>query len=371
MSDRIQATYRYWGESPEQLADAIRVEQTIEFPFDLAPSWIQRDVVASAEGITAVGDGVHDVVISYDPRTVAGELPQLLNVLWGNVSMFPGVKLIGLELPDSFTKTFSGPRFGVPGLRDLLQAPSRALVSTALKPMGLSAAELGEMAYTLAAAGFDTIKDDHSLANQPWAPWRERVQVIADAVAKANDEHGTHCLYAPSIHLPANQLHEAAMEAKKMGATALLLLPGISGFDTMRAIAEDDDIGLPVMGHPSMLGSLAIPERSGIHHSIVFGTLMRLAGADITIFPNFGGRFSFSEDECLSIDRAATEPLGSLAASWVSPAGGMTVERVPEMLEFYGPDTACLIGGALHRGDLASNARAMVAAIAQYRGVER
>ena len=72
MSDRIQATYRYWGESPEQLADAIRVEQTIEFPFDLAPAWIQRDVVASVEGITAVGDGIHDVVIIYDPRTAAG-----------------------------------------------------------------------------------------------------------------------------------------------------------------------------------------------------------------------------------------------------------------------------------------------------------
>ena len=34
----------------------------------------------------------------------------------------------------------------------------------------------------------------------------------------------------------------------------------------------------------------------------------------------------------------------------------MTVERVPELLEFYGHDVALLIGGALHRGDLATNA---------------
>ena len=367
MTDGIVATYRYWGDSPAEAAEAIRVEQTIEFPYELAPEWIQHDVVASVKGITPVGPGVSDIVLTFDERTVAGELPQLLNVLWGNVSMFPGVKLVDLSLPDSFLAGVNGPRYGVPGLRDLLGAPERALVSTALKPMGMSAAELAEMAYTLAAAGFDTIKDDHSLANQPWAPWRERVEAIAGAVARANSEHGTRCLYAPSLHLPADQIHEAAQEAKSLGATALLLLPGICGFDTMRAIADDDDIALPIMGHPSMLGSLAIPERSGIHHRILFGTLMRLAGADIAIFPNFGGRFSFTEQECLSIDEAAGEPLGDLKTTWISPAGGMTLERISEMLSFYGPDTACLIGGALHRGDLATNARAMVEAVAAHR----
>ena len=29
------------------------------------------------------------------------------------------------------------------------------------------------------------------------------------------------------------------------------------------------------------------------------------------------------------------------------PAGGMTLERVPEMLDFYGPDAMLLIGGSL------------------------
>ena len=29
------------------------------------------------------------------------------------------------------------------------------------------------------------------------------------------------------------------------------------------------------------------------------------------------------------------------------PAGGMTVDRVPEMLEFYGTDVMLLIGGGL------------------------
>ena len=35
--DLIEIDYRITAENPRALADAIRVEQTIEFPFELAP----------------------------------------------------------------------------------------------------------------------------------------------------------------------------------------------------------------------------------------------------------------------------------------------------------------------------------------------
>jgi ribulose-bisphosphate carboxylase large chain len=38
----------------------------------------------------------------------------------------------------------------------------------------------------------------------------------------------------------------------------------------------------------------------------------------------------------------------------------MTLDRIGELLDFYGNDVALLIGGALHRGDLATNARELV-----------
>ena len=38
MSDRINVTYRIAGNDPAAVAEAIRVEQTIEFPNELAPS---------------------------------------------------------------------------------------------------------------------------------------------------------------------------------------------------------------------------------------------------------------------------------------------------------------------------------------------
>lgn len=363
MSDRIVIKYSVAGHDVREIADAIRVEQSIEFPFELANSRIQEEVVGHIDSIGNQVDGRTEVVISYHQGNAGSELPQLLNVLYGNVSMLNGVKVVEASLPDQLLGTFKGPRFGIAGLREIFNAPTRPLVGTALKPMGSSSQEFAKMAETLALAGFDTIKDDHSLANQPWSKWRERVEVVAEAVTKANQKTGLNAVYAPSLNLRADEIIPAAKEAKKLGAGALLMLPGISGFDIMRAVAEDDSIGLPIMGHPAMLGSLMISPNEGLSHSLVFGTIMRLAGADISIFPNYGGRFSFSKDECMDITNKARSPLGNLRPAWVSPAGGMTLERLEEMLTFYGKDTAALVGGALHRGPLKENAEKMVSTI--------
>ena len=363
---RIYVTYKFTGEDPKAIAEVIRAEQTIEFPFELAPAWIQEEVVGKVEEISSIDKTTHLITISFNPDVTGGELNQFLNVLWGNVSLFPGIKIVDLKLPEIFLAKYKGPRFGVDGLRELFGAQTRPLVSTALKPMGSDAKTLAEMARTLALAGFDLIKDDHSLANQPWATWKERVTLVARAVSEANEATGGKSVYAPSLNLPFDQIVEAAHTAKDLGAGALLVLPGITGFDSMRLLAADDSLALPIQGHPAMLGSLVTSKFEGISHGIALGTLMRLAGADISIFPNVGGRFSFTKDQCLEITDKSREKLGSLKPMLVSPAGGMTLERIPEMIEMYGKDSALLIGGALSRGSLADNAAQMSEMVRAY-----
>ena len=101
------------------------------------------------------------------------------------------------------------------------------------------------LAGTLAAAGLDIIKDDHSLGDQAWSPWRERVARCSEAVAEANAATGGRAVYMPSMNVPAPEMQERAHLAKSLGAGALLALPGISGFDAMRALADDDELALP------------------------------------------------------------------------------------------------------------------------------
>jgi ribulose-bisphosphate carboxylase large chain len=126
----------------------------------------------------------------------------------------------------------------------------------------------------------------------------------------------------------------------------------------MRVLAEDDGIGLPVLTHPALQGSF-VTGRGGMSHGVIFGQLARLAGADATIFPNFGGRFSFSREECRDIVQGTEVPMGNLRSIFPAPGGGMSLERVPDMLETYGRDLIFLIGGGLfrHGPDLIENCR--------------
>ena len=175
--DRIQAVYEFHGDvtEAEARANALRVEQTIEFPADLVPDDdIQREIVGRIESIDVVDSGLVQAVVSYAVETTGYELPQLMNVLWGNSALLPGIRLIDFTLPDSLLEMFPGPRFGIEGLREMFDAPVRPLLATALKPMGLSADRLAAIAHDLALGGMDMIKDDHSLANQPFAPFIER-----------------------------------------------------------------------------------------------------------------------------------------------------------------------------------------------------
>jgi ribulose-bisphosphate carboxylase large chain len=90
---------------------------------------------------------------------------------------------------------------------------------------------------------------------------------------------------------------------------------------------------------------------------VIFGEMARLAGADASIFPNFGGRFAFSPGECRDIVEGCRKPMGTIKPIFPCPGGGMGLKRVPEMIRFYGNQVIFLIGGALVQGDLISNCR--------------
>ncbi|MFM9129858.1 MAG: ribulose 1,5-bisphosphate carboxylase large subunit, partial [Actinomycetes bacterium] len=108
----FEITYEINSDSKEVLIDAIRVEQTIEFPYRLAKTWIQNEVVGQ---VVSVEDKTNKacVTISYSDDVVANELPQFLNLLFGNASLFNGVKITNIKFPETFLNSFKGPRFGM------------------------------------------------------------------------------------------------------------------------------------------------------------------------------------------------------------------------------------------------------------------
>jgi ribulose-bisphosphate carboxylase large chain len=363
---RFSVSYSLAGDEEQARAKAADIcyEQTVELPEDLTPEGDIRDhVVGRIEDLLPAGPGRYRATISYAVETAGSDLVQLLNVVYGNISIKPGIKVERLMLPEPMLGRYRGPRFGKDGWRRLLEVSHRPLICTALKPMGLSAAELADQAYRFARGGIDIVKDDHGLADQVFCPFDERVPRCADAVRRANAQTGRKSIYMPHVSGPADRVLALAERARSYGAGALLVCPGLVGLDALRWLAGTDSIALPVMAHPSLSGSLVISPDTGFSHRAWYGQLMRLAGADATVFPNYGGRFSFSRAECADIASGCEMPMGSIRAIFPAPGGGMTTDRARDMLEVYGREFILLIGGGLHRrgGDLAENSRRFVA----------
>lgn len=355
------ATYRFSGDRQEALsgANALRFEQTVEFPPDLTPEWITDAVVGQIVTDEPDPVGGYRVTIAYPTAVASGELTQLLNVLFGNSSIKPGIRLERFDLSLDALIPFRGPRFGRAGLRAVVQAPTRPLLCTALKPMGLSAQALARQAYQFALGGIDLIKDDHGLTDQVFSPYRDRLRACADAVAEANAKTGYRSLYLPNVTAAPEVMVERAHAAVEAGAGGLLISPGLTGFDAARRLADDDELALPLLSHPAWLGSYTVAPDAGMSHFALYGQLGRLAGIDAVVFPGWGGRFAFTREDCASIARGTAEPMGSIAPSFPAPGGGMKRERVDEQLEVYGRDVVLLIGGDLHRPgpDLADTSR--------------
>ena len=368
--ERFLVTYLLRGdeEQARAMASDICFEQTVEFPEDLVPAGLIRDaIVGQIESLEAVGrgprPGLHRATISFAVETAQADIVQLLNVVYGNISIKPNIRVERLDLPESLLANFPGPRFGRTGLRELLGVPTRPLTSTALKPMGLSPAEIADQAYRFALGGIDIIKDDHGILDQVFCPFEERVGRCAEAVARGEPRDRPPIGLHGQRNRENGQDHEFRPQSQGPGRwAALLICPALTGFDAVRLIAEDAAIGLPIMAHPSFGGVLATSKDSGIAHAALYGTLMRLCGADASVYPNFGGRFSFTKEECVGIARATGEPMGALKSAFPAPGGGMTPERTAEMLEVYGKDFILLVGAGLHRNspDLAANARQLL-----------
>jgi ribulose-bisphosphate carboxylase large chain len=365
---RFKVVYSITGSEIEAhaKAGAVCVEQTIEFPAELVKGGdIRSRILGHIESFEFLTPDRWEASISYPVEISAFEFTQLVNVMFGNISMKPGIRVERLELPESLLKIFKGPRFGIQGLRELLEVPDRPLFCTALKPMGLSAKVMADLAYRFAVGGVDMIKDDHSLTNQPFASFEERVKRCVEAIDQANRETGKKCLYIPNITAPADQIPGKALFAKKNGVGGLMAAPGLIGLDTMRQLAEDDALDLPIISHPAFQGSFVINPENGVSHYALFGQLPRLAGADGVIFPNYGGRFPFSRDDCRQVVKGATVSMHHIKPIFSMPGGGMSLERIPEMLQTYGKDVIFLIGGALHKmgPDLVENCRIYMKAL--------
>lgn len=330
----------------EKTAIEIALEQTAELPAETIPSDL-LNYVGTPDNLIHVSDGRWSCDIAYGNDVVGNDILQFLNVLFGNISIKPDIKITDFQI-DGIRSIFPGPQFGIKGIRKTVTVSERPLSCTALKPMGSTPEILGNIAFDYASGGIDIIKDDHGLANQPMANFRGRVQSCTQAIRNAEQKSGKKTLYFPNITSRFEQLLPRAEFAKENGADGLLISPQLTGLAALSSIAEST-VELPIMAHPAFSGPYTIHPNSGFGPDVYYGKLWRALGADAVIYPNAGGRFSYSIEQCLKINDACRNELAKFRPAFPVPGGGINRESIGEWKGKYGNDTIFLIGGSLYQ----------------------
>ncbi len=366
--DRVRITYLLTpseGESAEERARVIASEQTVELPDGCYPREVGKLVVGEVEALDQSNDAQWRVTISYWPGLVEADVPQLLNLLFGNISMLQGIVVADVELPGALLDQYPGPRFGAPGIREACGGSSgRPLLCSAAKPVGLSVVQLAERCGALARGGVDVVKDDHGVMGQSVAPFRERVERCQEAVLRANDETGGHTLYFPNVTAAGSVLEERLAVAREAACVGVLVSPFLMGLSTLRELAETS--GLILLAHPTFSGGL-FQIGHGLAPPLLFGRLLRILGADGVIYVNAGGRFPVSAEECDEINTRLLERLGGLRPALPVPGGGVDVDSVGRWIDRYGTELMFLIGSSLYaQPDLEAATRRLVQALERH-----
>jgi len=361
---RIIARYRLRCDANvvEDRAKKIAVEQSVEMPLaGVRDPDILDNIVGKVLDIGQRGERLFEATIGLSARTVGGDAGQLLNMLLGNTSMHEDVSLEDAEIPLSLLQAFGGPNHGIEGLRALADVERRALTCSALKPQGLSPENLSALAHEFALGGADFIKDDHGLADQDYAPFAERVPACARSMRDAAKVTGRLTHYVPSLWGSFEEIDARIRLARDEGLKAVMLAPALIGASNFVALKRRH-ADFAFFAHPSFTGGARIAQP-------LYNKLYRIFGADAVIFATFGGRFGYSRETCRGIADGARKPLARLLPAMPVPAGGLTLARVKETLDFYGEETMLLIGGDLllyEQSELARGTAAFVHGVESY-----
>jgi 2,3-diketo-5-methylthiopentyl-1-phosphate enolase len=290
------------------------------------------------------------IQIAFPVRNIEYQIPMMLTATVGNISMGGKIKLLDLNFPESYTKGFGGPKFGIDGIYEALGIKERRpLLNNMIKPCSGYSCELGtELFYQAASGGCDVVKDDELIADMQYNRVEDRVREYMKMEQRVFEETGEHTLYTVNVTDNLPRMFEVAKRAVAAGVNALMVNYLAVGLPAMQALAEDPDINVPILAHMDCAGALYESHYSGISSHLVLGKLPRLAGADVVVIPAPYGKAPFLPERFLPVADALHYPLHNLKPTMPMPSGGITPSMVAKCMADLGTDIMIGSGGGVH-----------------------
>ena len=297
----------------------IRVTYELDPP-EAAETLALIESVGRADGperVRASAVGIEGNRVTLEFPAVSSDVALLVSSLfageWADSAAFTRCRLVAVDWPEEF---LPGPAF---------DAPDRVLVGAIVKPsLGLTPAQVADVASQLAAGGADLVKDDELLGDPDWCPLEERVRAVAAVGVR----------YAANVTGPVDSLLTRAERAVELGAGALMVNAFAQGLDSLRALRAAD-LGVPIFAHRVGAALWARQSAFGVAPSVI-AELTRLCGADYVQVGSFSGSVYDSADEVRAQIAACHGPLGAASRSVAVIGGGVGPGNAAAQLEQAG-----------------------------------
>jgi ribulose-bisphosphate carboxylase large chain len=278
------------------------------------------------------------VKIAHPHGNFGPKIPNLLTAACGEGTFHsPGIstiKLLDIGFPDSFLQNFQGPKFGVEGMRDILEIHDRPIFFGVIKPnIGLSPGPFAELAYQAWLGGLDIAKDDEMLGDVEWSRLSERSDRLGRARLECERITGQKKIYLANITDEVDRLIELHDIAVARGVNALMVNGMTTGLSAVRMLRKHTRV--PLVAHFDFIAPLTRMPHFGVLGKVIT-QLQRLVGFDCIIFPGFGERMKTSEAEVMLDVQECLRPMGQIKKSLPVPAGSQWAGSIPHLFEKLG-----------------------------------
>jgi ribulose-bisphosphate carboxylase large chain len=279
-----------------------------------------------------------------------GNMSNVLSSVAGNVfglKTLKNLRLNDVDFPAEIIDSFSGPKYGIQGIRKLLKVQDRPLVGTIIKPkLGLKTSDHVRVAYEAWIGGCDIVKDDENLSSQKFNPFRDRVIETLASRDKAESETGEKKVYMVNTTAETSEMVKRAELVKAQGGEYVMVDILTCGFAALQTLREAD-LGTVIHAHRAGHAAFTKNPKHGISMKVI-AKVTRIIGVDQLHVGTVVGKMSETAEEVAENIEALKMKMGNLKQVMPVASGGLHPRLIPALMKLFGKDFVIQAGGGIH-----------------------
>lgn len=293
----------------------------------------------------------NDVKIAYPIELFEfGNIPNILSSVSGNVfglKTLKNLRFNDIIIPKEIQKSFSGPKFGIEGIRKLFGVYERPLVGTIIKPkLGLKTEDHAKVAYESWIGGCDIVKDDENLSSQKFNPFKDRVVKTLESRDKAEEQTSEKKVYLVNITAETDEMLKRAEFVFDQGGEYVMIDILTCGFASLQTLRKQD-FNLIIHAHRAGHAAFTKNPRHGISMKVI-AKISRLIGVDQLHVGTIVGKMFESKEDVMANVEALKETIDNLKPVLPVASGGLFPGLVPSLIKYFGKDFVIQAGGGIH-----------------------